>query len=430
MTYTEAGSLWRASSTERFATESLSGEVTADLCVIGGGFTGLSAALEAAGAGASVVVLEAERVGHGGSGRNAGLVNAGLWLPPEDITGILGPDQGPRLVSILADAPARVFELIERHQIDCEAVRQGTLHCAHNAAGRRDLENRHRQLAALGAPVELLDAAETAKRTGTARYAASLFDARAGTINPLGYCRGLARAARAAGAMVHEKSPVTALGNADGRWTVETAGGKVRAAKLLLATNAYHLGVRGASTPETTPLHFFHVATEPLDAAKRAAILAGGEGCWDTAPVMTAFRLDRAGRLILGAIGNLEGFGGAIHKDWAARKLAQLFPALGRQELQYAWTGRIAMTGDHVPKIVDMGAGGPGGPGGYACFGYSGRGIGPGTVFGALAARSLLTDDPALLPLAPVSGHAERLVGARAGFYEVGATLVHAAGAR
>jgi glycine/D-amino acid oxidase-like deaminating enzyme len=424
MSYAKADSLWAASVAERFVSAPLAKDITADLCVIGGGFTGLSAALAAADAGASVAVLEAEAVGHGGSGRNAGLVNAGLWLPPEDIAAAMGAEAGGRLVSILADAPAKVFELIERHQIDCEAVRQGTLHCAHNAAGLRELENRHRQLAALGAPVTLLDAAETAKRTGTALYAGALHDARAGTINPLGYCRGLARAATAAGAGIYEQSPVRTLARDGGRWAVETAGGRVVAEKLLLATNAYHLSVRGAATPETTPLYFFHVATEPLKDTERAAILAGGEGCWDTAPVMTAFRLDRAGRLIIGAIGNLEGFGGGIHTDWAARKLRKLFPALGPQTIRHAWTGRIAMTGDHVPKIMDLG------PGAYASFGYSGRGIGPGTVFGSLCAQALLRDDTDILPLAPVPGHAERFAAARETLYEAGATLVHAVAAR
>jgi glycine/D-amino acid oxidase-like deaminating enzyme len=411
--------LWAASAAERIDPVPLSGARTVDLCIVGAGFTGLAAALQAAGRGASVAVLEAEAIGHGGSGRNAGLVNAGLWLAPDAVTRTLGEAAGKRLTTILGGAPGRVFDLIEKYQIDCEAVRAGTLHLAHNAAGFRDLRDRCRQLAGLGAPVTLLDGAETAKRTGTEIYAGALHDARAGTIQPLAYCLGLARAAKAAGAEVFAPAKVARASHDGGVWQVETVGGEVRAERLLVATNAYHLGFAGVPALQTTPLHYFQMATRPFDDGKGAPILAGGEGCWDTAPVMTSFRRDRAGRLIVGAIGNLDGPGGAVHGAWARRKLGQLFPERTGFEIEHAWTGRIAMTADHVPKILEIG------PRAYAAFGYSGRGIGPGTTFGTLAAEALLADDPALLPLAPVAAHSERFTAARAAFYDLGAALVH-----
>ena len=140
---------------------------SADLAIVGAGFTGLSAALHAAEQGLSVQVIEARRIGHGGSGRNVGLVNAGLWLPPDQVRAALGEEAGSRLIAGLGDAPDLVFSLIERHGIACEASRNGTIHVAHSAAGLADLRDRARQWQRLGAPVELLSAAEAARRTGT-----------------------------------------------------------------------------------------------------------------------------------------------------------------------------------------------------------------------------------------------------------------------
>ncbi|MCK1740173.1 FAD-binding oxidoreductase [Bradyrhizobium sp. 139] len=126
------------------------------MVVVGGGFTGCAAALEAARRGASVCVLEAETVDHGGSGRNVGLVNAGLWLLPDTIVAQLGQDAGRRLIEILADAPHRVFSLVEREAIDCEATPKGTLHLARSTAGVRDLHKRYHQGKLYGSPLTLL----------------------------------------------------------------------------------------------------------------------------------------------------------------------------------------------------------------------------------------------------------------------------------
>lgn len=139
----------------------------ADVVVIGAGYTGLSAALHLAQGGAQVMVLEAHLPGHGGSGRNVGLVNAGLWVMPRVLRARLGEDRGARLLACLARAPAEVWEVIERHSIACEADRSGTLHCAADAAGARALAARAAQWQALGAPVTLLEGADAQARTGS-----------------------------------------------------------------------------------------------------------------------------------------------------------------------------------------------------------------------------------------------------------------------
>lgn len=171
--------------------------------VIGGGYTGLSTALHLAAEGTRVVVLEGKEVGFGGSGRNVGLVNAGLWVLPDEVPRVLGPLYGDRLLAALGEGPRIVFDLVARHGMACEATPAGTLHCAVGKAGYGQLEQRAEQWQRRGAPVQLLDARATAARTGSTAYTGALLDRRAGTIQPLAYVRGLAHAAIGAGATLH-----------------------------------------------------------------------------------------------------------------------------------------------------------------------------------------------------------------------------------
>ena len=418
MTSDLASSLWHQTCQENPAFPDLTGEAEADLVVIGGGYTGCSAALKAAELGASVRLIEADEIGSGGSGRNVGLANAGLWLPPEDINAELGPETGSRLSQLLAGAPEMVFSLIEKHSIQCEPQRNGTLHCAHAPSGLKDLQRRHAQLTAICAPVELLSREEAIQRAGSEAVYGALFDPRAGTIQPLAYVRGLARAAVAAGAQLHQHSPATAISRNSTTWHVETPKGSIRAKHLIMATNAYARAISGYDAPQVIPVHYFQAATDPLPAPLLEKILPNKEGCWDTALVMSSWRLDRAGRLVIGGMGALNHFGSALHRSWLPRKLAALYPELKDAKLRSHWHGRIAMTTEHLPKILDL-------QGGYACFGYSGRGIGPGTLFGTAMAEALLSGDHSYLPVPPAKEHAIPFAGLRSAYYETGATLTH-----
>ncbi|WP_299664127.1 FAD-binding oxidoreductase [uncultured Ruegeria sp.] len=416
-------SLWRQTCRERIDMQKLSGEIAVDLAVIGGGYTGCSAALMAANSGASVCLLEAHQIGHGGSGRNVGLVNAGLWLPPDQIRAHLGQAAGDRLIDLLANAPSEVFDLIDAHKIDCEPVRLGTLHCAHSAKGFGDLRTRYTQLSTSGAPVKLLDADTSRQRTGSPAVHGALFDPRAGTIQPQAYAVGLARAAQDAGAQIYTQSPVESLQQEAEVWVLRGNGATVRAKSVIQATNAYHQGMAD-TVPDYVPVYYFQYATAPLSHNLRASILPKGEGCWDTGLIMTSFRLDEAGRFIIGGMGDLSSAGSFAHKAWVRRKLAVLYPQLADQPLTQGWHGRIAMTSDHIPKITQIG------PNALAAHGFSGRGIGPGTVFGRLMAESLLNDDPSLLPVPPVSEHSENWTGLRRAVFETGAALTHFVKAR
>src|SRR5688572_13985980 len=145
--------LWEACAAAAPPTRPLTEHLCVDVAIVGAGYTGSSAALHLALAGASTAVLEAVDIGFGGSGRNVGLVNAGMWLRPSAISRALGADYGQRLLELLGNAPSLVFELVERHGIECQAVRNGTLHCAVGSRGVAEVAARAREWRELGAPV-------------------------------------------------------------------------------------------------------------------------------------------------------------------------------------------------------------------------------------------------------------------------------------
>ncbi|MCR4266881.1 FAD-binding oxidoreductase [Nitratireductor sp. ZSWI3] len=414
--------LWEKTAPPAPTTSPLHGENSTDVAIVGGGYTGLSAALHLAEAGVSVTLLEAEEMGFGGSGRNVGLVNAGMWVMPDDLPAILGAAHGERLLTLLGEAPSVVFDLVRRHGIECEAEHRGTLHCAVGAAGARQLEERARQWAARGAPVRLLDAAETAAKLGTAAYTASLLDERAGTIQPLGYARGLAAAAIKAGARLHSGSRVTRAEETGGGWRIFTGTGSLTASTVIVATNAYTSSPWRQVREELVHLPYFNFATPPLPDAVRRRILPERQGAWDTRQILTSFRWDRSGRFIFGSVGALKGAGLAIHRAWAERAMARLFPDLKGAGFEAGWYGQIGMTDNHLPKFHRFGRNA------FGFSGYNGRGIGPGTVFGqALARLAMGSLSEAELPLPVTEAVAQPLRAAREGFYRFGAEAAHLA---
>jgi glycine/D-amino acid oxidase-like deaminating enzyme len=417
--------LWERTAPPAPVTGPLSGSVSADVVIVGGGYTGLSAALHLAERGTNVVLLEAAEIGFGGAGRNVGLINAGMWVMPDDFTKELGDRYGERALDLLGNGPYLVREMIEKHGIACELETNGTLHCAVGADGIRELEERARQWQKRGAPVTVLDAAETERRIGTKAYAGSLHDMRAGTLQPLAYARGLAHAAVKAGARLHTGSAVTGTGEANGRKLVKTAGGEVSADWIIVATDAYSTGPWAEVRREQVHLPYFNLATKPLSANLRRSILPNCEGCWDTKEILSSFRMDRAGRLVFGSVGALRGTGIAVHKAWARRSLQRLFPQLGDVEFEAEWYGKIGMTDNALPRFHRFGDNVIG------FSGYNGRGIAPGTTFGKVLARHILGEVPeADLPL-PVSGVEEQSFrSVKEAYYEAGAQIAHFAGER
>ena len=406
----EAISLWDMSAAEPVYDSGLDGDLTCDVAIVGGGFTGLSTALHGAEAGLNCQVLEAEHVGYGGSGRNVGLVNAGLWLPPQDVHNRLGKAKGAELIDRLGKMPEYVFDLIEKHQIQCEATRTGTIHAAHSAKGYEDLARRTKEWKRLGAPVDLLGAEEVARKAGTSKFFGGLLDQRAGTINPMGYARGLARAAISAGAKISTGVRAVKLSRQGDLWKVKTNRGTVTAKYVVLGTNAYSDDLWPGLRQTYTMIHFFQLSTEPLgDRANH--ILPERQGLWDTNPIMFSLRRDAFGRLIIGSMGAVHGGKHGLSRRWAEKNLARLFPELGKVEFDNAWHGQIAMTPDHLFHIHRLA------DGLYTPVGYNGRGITTGTMFGK-ALAGLMTgagEDTLPVPVTPLEPVSNRTL--KTGFY-------------
>ncbi len=391
-------SLWAATAAPAIETTPLEGEVRAQVCVVGGGYTGLSAALHLAEAGAEVVLLEAAEPGWGASGRNGGQVIAGLKWDPDEIEARFGRERGARLVAFAGAAPDLVFALIARHGIDCAAGRNGWIQAVHAAKAMPAMESRAAQWARRGVKVELLDRAGVAALTGAQAYAGGWVDPRGGHLQPLSYARGLARAARGAGARVHGATPARGLVRTNRAWRVATPGGAVVAERVLLCTNGYTDGLWPGLARGIIPATSYQAATRPLGDNHRRAILPRGHVVSDTRRLITYFRLDPAGRLVIGGRGRfVESSDPALYGHLRAR-LAELFPDLGDPGWAFHWAGRVALTLDHLPHLHEPA------PGLLAALGYNGRGVALATAVGkALAERALGASADALaLPVAPI----------------------------
>lgn len=386
-------SLWAATAIARSAAPQLRESLRADVLVVGGGYSGLSSALHLAERGVDVILLEASTLGFGGSGRNAGLVNAGVWKNPQHVIGQLGAEQAERFNLALRDSPELVFGLVERFSMDCNARRAGTVQIAHSAAAMKNLEERARQMQALGAGVELIDGAAAERISASPRYRhGGILDPRAGTIHPLSYVRSLARAAEGLGARIFEHSGITGLEPTQNGWRATTAAGEVSAAQVILATNAYADTHSARVRESTVPVFIFQCASEPLDARLAAILIPERQGLWDTQALMTSSRIDDAGRLIMSSAGRLAGFQLAVRESWMRRNRERLFPQTRGLRWEYRWSGQVGVTDSKILRVQLLA------PGVYAPAGYNGRGIGPGTVIGKHLAAAIVSGSHAEFP--------------------------------
>jgi glycine/D-amino acid oxidase-like deaminating enzyme len=366
--------------------------------VIGAGFTGLSTALHLAEAGADVAVLEARDVGWGASGRAFGQVVPYLKQGHAAILRHYGPDRGQRIVDAVAEGPSLVFGLIEKHGIDCWPVRSGLIFAAHSPAARRDLENRTAYWQQRGAPVELLEGAPCADLTGSRLYPALSLDRRGGHINPFAYVRGLANAAVAAGATLHTATPVRGLRRDGARWLLDAGPGGLTADAVVIATNAYTGDLHPALRDSIIPMRGHGFVSEPVSGNLRASILPQRQSLTDTRHLFSAVRILPDGRLHISAHG--PAFGPERPPDWRRvdARARRLFPQLGTLRWSQGWSGWVAMTPEHFPRLHELA------PGLFAGLGYNGRGIAAATMMG----RDLATlvggagDAATVFPLEPL----------------------------
>ena len=379
--------LYRDSAEAAVPTPPLAGDRRADVVVVGGGFTGLSAALHLAERGASVALLEAEEPGWGASGRNGGQVNPGLKHDPDVVERDFGTDLGRRMNAFAGAAPGFVFDLIDRLRIRCEARRHGTLRAAvrpRHAALVRATAEQWRQR---DAPVEVLNGAALVQATGTERYLAAMFDRRGGDLNPLSYARGLARAALQAGAAVHGRTRATRLEKRGSGWQVATASGTVTAEHVILATNGYSDDLWPGLRRSIVPLFGAIAATRILPDALARAVMPSRAVLYESGAITVYYRVDCAGRLLIGGRGPMREIASASALPHLLAYAARLWPALRGVEWTHAWGGRLAMTRDQYPHLHELA------PGVLACLGYSGRGIALASAMGALLATRIR--DPA-----------------------------------
>lgn len=377
-------SLWAATAPPGPETPPLAASARTDVLVIGGGYTGLSTALHLAEAGAQVTVLEAHEPGWGASGRNGGQVNPTVKHDPDELVRLLGTDRAEPLIAAVSDSADLVFGLIERHGIDCAPVRKGWLQVAYAPQAVAGMHARAAQWQRRGVEVELLDAAQAARRMGTSVFAGGWRDGRAGGVQPLAYARGLARAALAHGAHIHGHTRVTGLRRTEGRWVAATAQGHtVTAERVVIGTNGYTDALWPGLAQTVLAANSFIVATEPLGERGRG-ILDDGLTASTSQRLLLYLRRDAQGRLLLGGRGSFADPRGAPDFAHLQRSLALLYPQLANVRLDHHWAGRVAITMDAMPHVHEPA------PGVSIALGYNGRGVALASSMGMHLARRLL----------------------------------------
>jgi len=394
-------SLWYATAPAAPPTEPIDGDVTADVCVIGAGYTGLSTALHLAEQGVRVVVLEAKEVGFGCSGRNAGHCTPTFhFYSIPTVRKMLGPVYGERLVERQTNGANLAFDIIRRYGIDCEAVQNGYLMVAHAPSRVKLLEEKQRTYASAGKVTHLLDKAETERLTGSPRYYGAWLHPEGGHLNPLAYARGLARAVISQGGTVHTRSPVTGIEPAGTRWRVVTPTGAVTADKVVCGTGAYTDGYWPGLDKTFTTMSVMILATQPISDNVRKTIAPENHTVVETRDDPMIYKYNKEGRLVTSVF--VEGKrGGDLEytKKLTADKLKWMLPQLDEVDFEYAWTGDLDMQPKTFPRLFELA------PGVVASLGYSGRGVPTGTMMGTVLAEWAMgmPKEDLTLPLEPMT---------------------------
>ena len=367
-----------AGEAEHFAP--LDGSAAADVCIIGAGYAGLSAALHLAEKGISVRILEANCVGWGASGRNGGQLGIGPRADIDEYERVAGPDDARKVWNIAIAANRLVRDLIARHDIDCDL-----------ADGYLEAATRPKYVAELSEFVDILqsrynhetvstvDRSEMQDLLGTEAYHGGYRDDMGGHLHPLRLARGLARAASAAGAQIHEMSRVTEVTNG----AVKTDKGTVRAPHILLACNGYLDGLSPRPQRRMLPINNYILATEPLGANRARKVNRDNLCVADTRFVLNYFRLSPDGRMLWGGG---ESYGRKFPSDlkgFVRKRMLEVYPDLADVEITHAWGGTLAITGTRFPLFHDLGGGI------RAIGGWSGSGIHMATMGGKIAADAI-----------------------------------------
>lgn len=362
---------------------SLKGAVKADICIIGAGYTGLSAALHLAEAGYDVTVLEAHRVGWGASGRNGGQLGSGQRREQDDLEKMLGMDHAKRLWEIAQQSKAAVRSLIKTHKIDCN-LRNGVAHTDWHAS---DVPAEHAYAEKLQSQygydeISILDKDQTRALVGTNAYHGGTLDMGAGHLHPLNYALGLAQAAKDAGVSIYEKSEVANVESGSVH-RITTTSGHVAAAHLIYACNGYLGRLEGRVAAKVMPINNFIVATEPLGKDTAESLISKDVAIADSKFVVNYFRRSADNRMLFGGG---ETYGYRFPKDIKAlvsKPMLEVYPQLADVKLDYAWGGTLGITMNRMPSFMRLS------PTSYSLSGYSGHGVGMATMAGKIVAHSI-----------------------------------------
>ena len=362
---------------------SLVGERTADICIVGAGYTGLSSALHLAERGYSVVVLEAEQVGFGASGRNGGHVGVGQRKDQFYLEKQFGQEIARGLWDMGLEAVETVRQLVARYSIDCD-LKQGIMHLAHRRKYCVELQQEvdHLRHNYQFDEIQYIPEAALPNYLDSTAYFGAQLDNASMHLHPLKYAQGLARAASDAGVQIFEHSKVLSY-TQSGSVIVRTAGGQVTAKELVLACNGYIDKLEPRINGYIMPINNFVLATEPLSDTQAKAVSAHDTAMQDTRFVINYWKLSADNRLIFGGGENYRrGFPADI-KGFVRKYMLQVYPQLSQTNIDYGWGGTLAITLNRLPHFGRIGRNI------WHLQGYSGHGVPTATFAGKLIAEAI-----------------------------------------
>ncbi|RUV71093.1 MAG: FAD-binding oxidoreductase [Mesorhizobium sp.] len=362
--------------------KALDGDRTCDVAIVGGGFTGLSAAAHLAKAGSNVVLIEAHRFGDGASGRNGGQLGTGQRAWAEELEAEYGFSRAKALFDLAEEAKSHLLEFAAVNKIEIDYM-PGQISVAHKQRYVDDYKA-HAEVMAnrFGYPhIAFMDAKETAERLGSTRYFGGTRDTGTGHIHPLKLVIGTAKVAAQAGAQLFEQTPATGIASLGGKVRVTTPKGTISAEKCLIGVNAHGGTLEPISAAHIMPIGSFIGATVPLGADTN--VLPGGEAVDDSRFVVRYFRKSTDGRLLFGG---REIYAVNDPKDihvHIRRQIAELYPALKAVEITHGWGGYVGITMPRKPFVREVMANV------ISVGGYSGHGVMLSNFFGKLYAETV-----------------------------------------